>query len=152
MGSDDIDNVKRIQAGYKVATLSSFLGQPAPEPAQAVDWPVPDLATMTTTPAIFQYLNFLLTLAPTNAAETELMARFAKIGIGAGKSFDEKTLSADKLKALQDGIADGEKAFEDFKRNEVDTRKVSTADMFGTREHLKNNYLYRYAAAKLTDT
>ncbi len=77
------------------------------------------------------------------------MARFAKIGIGAGKSFDEKTLSADKLKALQDGIADGEKAFEDFKRNEVDTRKVSTADMFGTREHLKNNYLYRYAAAKL---
>ncbi|MEJ5019430.1 DUF1254 domain-containing protein [Ochrobactrum vermis] len=149
MGSDDIDNVKRIQAGYKVATLSSFLGQPAPEPAQAVDWPVPDLATMTTTPAIFQYLNFLLTLAPTNAAETELMARFAKVGIGAGKPFDEKTLSADKLKALQDGIADGEKAFEDFKRNEVDARKVSTADMFGTREHLKNNYLYRYAAAKL---
>lgn len=149
LGPDDIDNVKRIQAGYKVATLSSFLGLSAPTPAPAVDWPAPDLATMTSTSAIFRYLNFLLTLAPANAGETELMARFATIGVGAGKSFDEKTLPADRLKDLQDGIADGAKAFEDFKRNEVDTRKVSTADMFGTREHLKNNYLYRYAAAKL---
>ena len=36
-----------------------------------------------------------------------------------------------------------------FKRTELDTRKVGTPELFGTREHLKNNYLYRYAAAKL---
>lgn len=148
-GPDDIDNVKRIQAGYKVQALSSFLGQPVPAPALVIDWQKPDPQTMTTTPEIFRYLNFLLTFAPTHPSETELMARFAKIGIGAGKPFDEKTLPQDMQKALADGIADGLKEFEEFKRTQVDTRKVSTADMFGTREHLKNNYLYRYAAAKL---
>lgn len=29
---DDIDNVKKVQAGYKVQTLSAFLGQAAPKP------------------------------------------------------------------------------------------------------------------------
>ena len=29
---DDIDNVKKIQAGYKVEPLSQFLGKPAPPP------------------------------------------------------------------------------------------------------------------------
>ena len=29
-GPDDIDNVKKIQAGYKVEPLSQFLGKPAP--------------------------------------------------------------------------------------------------------------------------
>ena len=34
----DIDNVKKIQAGYKVQTLSEFLGKPAPPPPPAVDF------------------------------------------------------------------------------------------------------------------
>src|SRR3984957_15781854 len=34
----DLDNVKRVQAGFKVQTLSAFLGQPAPTPAPAVDF------------------------------------------------------------------------------------------------------------------
>ena len=148
-GPDDIDNVKAIQAGYKVQTLSAFEGRTAPPPAPAVDWPAPDPKTMTTTPEIFRYLNFLLSFAPTNPSETDLMARFARIGIGAGKPFDVSALSSEMRKAEEDGIADGVAEYEAFKRDQVDTRKVSTADMFGTREHLKNNYLYRYAAAKL---
>ena len=35
---DDLDKVKAIQAGYKVQPLSAFLGQPAPEPAPAIDF------------------------------------------------------------------------------------------------------------------
>jgi hypothetical protein len=130
-GPDDIDNVKRVQAGYKVQALSSFLGQSAPTPAPAIDWPKPDPATMTQTPGMFRYLSFLLIFAPTHPSETELMARFAKIGIGAGKPFDEKTLPPEMQNALEDGIADGLKEFAEFKRTQVDTRKVSTADMFG---------------------
>ena len=38
----DIDNVKKIQAGYKAQPLSAFLGQPAPAAAPAVDWPAID--------------------------------------------------------------------------------------------------------------
>ena len=34
----DIDNVKKVQAGYKVQPLSAFLGQPAPKAAPAIDF------------------------------------------------------------------------------------------------------------------
>ena len=43
-GVDDIENAKQIQSQFKVQTLSSFLGQPAPEPAAAVDFPRPNSA------------------------------------------------------------------------------------------------------------
>src|SRR2546423_1572198 len=35
---DDIDNVKKVQAGYKAQTLSAFLGQPVPKAAPAIDF------------------------------------------------------------------------------------------------------------------
>ncbi len=38
-GVDDIENAKQIQSQFKVQTLSTFLGQPAPEPAAEVDFP-----------------------------------------------------------------------------------------------------------------
>src|SRR5580698_4053613 len=34
----DIDNVKKVQSGFKVQTLSSFLGTPAPKAAPAIDF------------------------------------------------------------------------------------------------------------------
>lgn len=148
-GPDDIENVKRIQAGYTAQTLSDFLGTSAPSQAPAIAWPKPDLDTMTKTPAIFRYLNFLLTFCPPHPSETETLKRFGAFGIAAGAPFDETALAPDVRKAYEDGIADGAKEFEEFKRTKVDTRKVGTPDMFGTREHLKNNYLYRYTAARL---
>jgi hypothetical protein len=77
------------------------------------------------------------------------MARFAVIGVGAGTPFDETTLTADVRNGLERGIADGVKRFRDFKRRKLDTRKITTASLFGTREHLENNYLHRYAGARL---
>ena len=49
-------------------------------------------------------------------------------------------------KAIEAGIAD---AWGDFAvlRNEVAIGKVTVGDVFGTREYLKNNYLYRMAGA-----
>ncbi len=35
---DDLDNVTKIQAGYKVQPLSAFLGQPAPAAAPAINF------------------------------------------------------------------------------------------------------------------
>src|ERR1700684_2140988 len=37
----DLENVKKIQAGYKVETLSAFLGQPAPKAAPTIDFIAP---------------------------------------------------------------------------------------------------------------
>ena len=34
----DLDNVKKVQAGYKAQPLSAFLGQPAPKAAPAIDF------------------------------------------------------------------------------------------------------------------
>src|SRR5438128_11984743 len=34
----DLDNVKKVQAGYKAEPLSAFLGQPAPAAAPAIDF------------------------------------------------------------------------------------------------------------------
>lgn len=144
----DLAQVKKIQAGYQVQGLSAFSGQPAPKPVPAVDWPRPQ-ADMTATPALFRYLDFLLTFAPTHPSETALMQRFARIDVGPGLHFDERKLSVEQFKALQDGIADGQAEFTRFKKAQVDTRKVDSGALFGTREHLKNNYLYRYAGANM---
>ena len=38
-GPDDLDAVKKVQAGYKVQPLSAYLKQPAPPPAPALDFP-----------------------------------------------------------------------------------------------------------------
>lgn len=145
----DIENVKKIQAGYKVQPLSHFLGTPAAAPP-ALDFVTPLKADEARTSLEFvTVLNFLLQFCPTHSSETELMARFARIGVGAGKSFDATSLSADMRKALTDGMADGWKAFIEFKTTQVDTGKSSSADGFGTRAYLKNDYMQRMSAAVL---
>src|SRR5690606_32149952 len=95
----------------------------------------------------FNILNFILQFCPTDPSETELMTRFAKIGIGAGKTFDVDTLSPQVKTALQQGMADAWAEFTNLQKQKIDTGKVSSGDMFGTRASLKNNYLYRMAAA-----
>lgn len=92
LGPDDIENVKRVQDGYTVQTLSAFLGTAAPAAAPAITWPKPDLATMTKTAAIFRYVSFLLAFCPPHPSETEVLKRFATVGIGAGAAFDEAAL------------------------------------------------------------
>ena len=82
----DMDNVKKIQAGYMVQPLSAFPASPrrrrrrrstgrrsSPKPSP---------------PRFAEYLNFLLQFCPptgTAAVEKPLRERFAKIGIGAGQ-------------------------------------------------------------------
>jgi len=145
---DDIDSVRRLQAQYKVQPLSAFLGTAAPPPAPKIDFPPYDAAKANGL-GFFSYLNFLLQYVPVDPSETALRERFASIGIVPGKPFDEASLSAQDRQALLDGIADADKALEQFVATEVNTGKVSSADFFGTREFLKNNYLYRFAGAKL---
>jgi hypothetical protein len=146
---DDIDNVKQVQAGYKVQTLSQFLGDPAPMAAPAIDFINPlTPEQQRTSPEFFEVLNFALRFSPMHPSEEELMARFAKLGIGAGKTFDVAKFSPEMRQAVEDGMAD---AWEDFGvlTKRINTGEVSSGDAFGTREFLKNNYLYRMAAEGL---
>jgi hypothetical protein len=143
----DLDNVKKVQAGYKVEPVSAFLGQPAPAPAPAVDFIKPlTPEAQKTSPQLFNILNFVLQFCPTDPSETELMASFAKIGVGAGKTIDAS--SPEMKTALEQGIADAWADFAGLKKS-IDAGKVTAGDLFGTREYLKNNYLYRLAGAVL---
>lgn len=146
----DLDNVKKIQAGYRAQTLSAFLGQPAPPAAQKGELVKPlTPADQKTSLEFFNILNFVLKFCPTVPSETELMARFGTIGIGAGKTIDLENLSPGMKKALADGMADAWKELEDFQETSINTGKVTSGDLFGSRNYLKNNYLYRFAAAVL---
>src|SRR5437773_7440344 len=57
----DLDNVKKVQAGYKAQTLSAFLGTAAPKAAPAIDFIKPlTPAEEKTSPQFFNILNFVL--------------------------------------------------------------------------------------------
>ena len=145
----DLDNVKQIQAGYKAQPLSEFLGQPLAPPARPVAFPEPltpeeEKASL----EVFNLLSFLLQFCPTDPSEVDLMGRFAEIGVGAGRGIAVDELAPDIREALGQGIADAWTDFADLKKR-VDKGEVTSGQMFGTREFLQNNYLYRMAGAVL---
>jgi hypothetical protein len=145
--SGDIENVRRVQAGYKVQPLSAFLGQPAPAAAPAIAFIQPlTPEQQRTSPEFFNILNFALQFCPTDPSETDLMTRLARIGVGAGRTFDPSKISPELKTAIEAGMAD---AWTDLGvlQKRIDAKEVTLGDMFGTREYLKNNYLYRMAAA-----
>jgi hypothetical protein len=149
-GPSDIDNVKKIQAGYQVAPLSVHLNQPSPPPAPPIDFTpalTPDQER--TSPQFFEILGFAMRFAPTLPSEKELRARFESIGIGPAGNFDADKLSPEMRKAIQGGMADAWAEFDTFKKDKIDTDQVGSAQFFGTAEDLKGNYLYRMAGAVL---
>lgn len=146
---EDIENVKVIQDGYKVQPLSVFSGQPAPKPSAAIDFIQPlTPEEIRKSPKIFQQLNFVLQFCPAHPSEEPLMTRFAKLDIGAGKTFNWDSFTPEIQKAIGQGIANAWKDFAELKKR-ADTGEIGSGDVFGTREHLKNNFLYRKAAAVL---
>src|SRR5436189_858699 len=129
---DDIDNVKKVQAGYKAQTLSAFLGQPAPKAAPAIDFIKPlSPAEEKTSPEFFNILNFVLGFCPTNPSETELMARFAKIGVGAGKTVDVS--NPEMKKAIEQGMAEAWAAFGGLEK-QFAAVKLTWGHVVGSRE------------------
>jgi len=146
----DLDNVKNIQADYKIQTLSQFLNTTPPTPAPKVDFIEPlTVVDQQTSLEFFNILNFVLQFCPTHPSEVDHMARFAKLGIGGNQTFDADKLSPELKQAIEVGMADGQNEYADFKRISFDTGKVTSAELAGSREYLKNNYLYRLAAAQI---
>lgn len=139
-GPADLNKVKKIQADYKVQTLSAFLGTPAPAAAPAIDWinPVPP-AQQKTSLEFFNVLSFMLQFMPAHPSEVALRRRFETIGIVPGRKFDAAALSPELRQALQDGMTDGQKAIDE--RRSALGGKIDS--LFGTRDFLKNDYVAR---------
>lgn len=144
---DDIENVKKAQAGYQVRPLSLFLGRPAPVAARPIDFVKPISAAQERASAVFfNELNFVLQFCPAHPSEQELRARFERLGIAPAGDFYIRALARDMLKAVHDGIAD---AWDAYKQADHKLAKgeVTSGQVFGTRDFLRNNYLYRMLAA-----
>jgi hypothetical protein len=145
----DLKNVKAIQQKYVVKTLSGYLGKPAPTQAKAIDFLKP-LTPQEQKKSLefFNNLNFALQFCPVHPTEKDLRARFAKIGIQEGKVFDPASLSMEVKNAMEQGINDAWLEMDALKKKVI-AGEVSSGDGFGTREFLKNNYLFRMSGAFL---
>ena len=148
-GPGDIDNVKKVQAGYQVQPLSKFLGQPAPAAPPEVSWPKIDQKLAQENP--FAYLNLLLEFCPpigTAEVETPLRARFAEVGIEAGKPFPLREKTFVKRLEFTEAVAGGYKQIKGRTATlgeDVNGWRVGKA--FGDRAKYNGDWLLRAAAA-----
>ena len=138
-------NVVKVQAGYKVQPLSAYLKQPAPPAAPAIDFPKIDKEMVKTN--FFEYLDFALQFAPPGPEEKEIRAKLARIGIGAGKTFDFKDLSLEHKAEVGLGMKEGETKVEEYladRPKDINGWKVGS--LFGDRDFYNGDWLKRAAA------
>jgi hypothetical protein len=144
---EDMPNVKNIQSSYKAQPLSAYLGQPAPAPAPAIEFPQIDKELMREN--FFEYLDFLLQFAPAAPDEADIRAKLATIGVGAGKQYEFNELPSEHKAAVRFGMKVGEDNIEKFL-----TAKIKSVNgwrlgsFFGNRAFFQGNWLLRAAGAE----
>jgi hypothetical protein len=134
-GADDLENVKKVQAGYRVQTLSSFLGTASPTAAPALAFPAWDEKKAQEL-GFLEYLDFILRLCPVHPSEQALRKQLAAIGVGGGTPIDLASLTPEMKEALGAGLAEMRSAMQKKLNADLpfmDTT-VGTLDLFGTRE------------------
>jgi hypothetical protein len=143
----DMPNVVKVQAGYKVQPLSAYLKQPAPPAAPAVNFPKIDKEMVKTN--FFDYLDFALQFAPPGPEEKDIRGRLARIGIGAGKTFDFKDLSLEHKAEVGLGMKEGDTKVEQYlDAGQKDINGWKVGSLFGDRAFYSGDWLKRAAAAK----
>lgn len=145
----DLKNVIAIQKQYIIKPLSVFLGKPSPKSEKPINFIKPLTSSQQKTSLqFFNNLNFVLQFCPVHPSEKELRTKFEKIGIKPGNTIDTTTLDPKIKEAMHQGIADSWSEFEKTKK-EIESGRLASGDLFGTRNFLKNNYNYRMTAAVL---
>jgi hypothetical protein len=146
-GAADMPNVVKIQAGYKVQPLSAFLNQPAPPAAPAVNYMKADAEIAKAN--FFELLDFALQYSPAGPEEAGIRAKLASIGIGAGKQFEMKDLSAEHKAAILLGMKAGDEAVDkQIASGGADINGWQVTSFFGDRAFYNGDWLMRAAAAK----
>jgi len=146
-GPEDMPNVVKVQSGYKVQPLSAFLKQPAPPAAPTINFPKIDKETGKT--GFFDYFDFSLQFAPPGPDEKEIREKLARLGIGAGKTFDFKALSPEQKAAVVEGVKTGEEKIKQYLlagEKVINGWKIGA--YFGDRDFFHGNWLLRAAGAQ----
>lgn len=142
LGADDLDDVHRIQDGFRVRTLLEYLGAPA-EPAA----PLPplveplNLRQSPTSPAFFAVLDWMLQFMPVLPGEESLRVQFGALGVRPGAPFDPPA-------SLKAEIVDGMKAALGEMQQRAQ-RVRSSSELFGTRAFFHGDHLTRATGAML---
>jgi len=143
----DLDDVKKVQAGYKVQTLSAYLNQPATVGAATIDFPKIDKELVKTN--FFDYLDFALQFAPAQENEKEIRAKLARIGVGPGKTFNFKDLSLEDKLEVGLGMKEGQRKVDEAVANvgkAVNGWRISSLP--GDSAHYNGDWLKRAVAAQ----
>jgi hypothetical protein len=146
-GLDDLPNVLEIQKGYKIATLSEFLGE-EPKATPETNW-LPWKDELLSSLEFIDYFNFLIPFCePIHADDQAAMARFAKIGVAPGAAFDASAYDEKIVKAIEAGIADAIKKIAHKAENIAEqVNGWNMMEAFGPREFFQGDWLLRAAAA-----
>jgi len=143
----DIENVKKVQAGYNAQPLSAFLGQPAPGAAPKIDF-LP-ATTAGVKDNFFDYLGAALEFIPQTPEDQEIRARLASIGVGPGRRFDLKELSPEHKAEIGLGMKAGDEKVDQFVAQGIkNVNGWSIGSFFGDQAFYKGDWLLRAAAAK----
>ena len=144
----DMENVKKIQAGYNAQTLSKYLNQAPPPSAPTIDFPKinKDLVKKN----FFEYLDFALQFAPAQSVEAEIRAKLARIGIGPGKTFNFKDLSLKAKAEIALGMKEGDRKIDKYVASNlgknVNGWRIGAAQ--GDSAYFNGDWLKRAAGAK----
>ena len=143
----DMPNVVKVQAGYKVQPLSTYLKQPAPPVPPAINYMKAnaDIAKSN----FFELLDFALQYVPPSPEEAGIRAKLASIGIGPGRKFEMKDLSVEHKAAILLGMKAGDGQIDKYIAS---GGKVingwNVGSFFGDRAFYNGDWLKRAAAAK----
>jgi hypothetical protein len=145
--AEDLDNVKKVQAGYKVQTLSAYLKQTPPPTAAAIKFPKIDKELVKKN--FFEYLDFALQFAPVQENEKEIRAQLARIGVGPGKIFNFKDLPLEQKLEVALGMKEGQRKVDEAVANvgkDINGWRISSLP--GDNAHYNGDWLKRAVAAQ----
>lgn len=145
--SGDMPNVVKVQSGYKGQPLSAFLGKPPPPAAPSINFLPATTAGIKTN--FYEYLDAALQYVPLTPENREVRARIARIGIGAGKTFEFKDLSLEHKAAVLLGMKDGDEKVDKWLATGLkDVNGWKIGSFFGNQDFYKGDWLMRAGAAK----
>jgi hypothetical protein len=143
----EIGNVTKVQAGYKAQSLSAYLKQSAPQTSPTVDFPKFDKELVKTN--FFEYLDFCLQFAPALKNDKDIRAKLARIGVGAGKTFNFKDLPLKHKAEILIGMREGERKIDEaIDKAGVPANGWRLSSLFGDAAFFNGDWLKRAAGAK----
>ena len=145
---EDAKNAVKVQSGYKIETLSEYMGTASPEASAQLNFPIYSAEKIKSVEFI-SYFNFLLGQVKADPREAALLKRFSKIGIGADAEFDVKSIDPEVKTIMQNAINEAIIELEAESKNlgVMTDGWMQVSGAFGSKEKMQGKYLTRAAAA-----